>query len=208
MKCIRFSILMLTCLFTFAISADAKIVSEADKAKTVFAKFYQAMGKPYYTGLPDSALQKKLHLFLSAEFFEAIKQAEIRESECIAVYGKHNQQVIKVTPKGQAPAILKPPLVESSIFASQYEPPDSFKILSATPKNKKMMLLVEYTAFDGSTSANFTWKNKALLIRENGAWKIDDFIDMDDPDNKTEDENAYVKSFLKTFPSCKNEFKS
>jgi hypothetical protein len=207
MKCIRFSMLVLTCAFMFCMSADAKTISDSDKAQKVFTSFYKAMGNPYNIGIPDASLQKKLRQYLSAELNKTIKEAAIIETECMAVYGKHNTQVISATPKGQAPEILKPPVVEGSIFVSQYEPPDSFGILSATPKNNKMILLIEYTAYDGSTSANYTWNNKATLIIENGSWKIDDFIDMDETGEKLETQSNSVKLFLKSLTSCKNDFK-
>jgi hypothetical protein len=206
MKCIRFGILVLACVFIFCNPADAKAISETDKAKKVFVSFFQAMGKPYNSGLPDQNLQKELQPYFSIEFAKIVKEAESRESECIRIYSKYNEEIENKTPRGKAPATLKPPLVESSIFASQNESPDSFKIVSATSKNKKIILTINYTAYDRGTAANFTWKNKVLLTHENGLWKIDDFIDMEDQSNKPEDENAYVKSFLKSFPSCKNDF--
>jgi hypothetical protein len=207
MKFIRFGIFTLVCLFMFYSSANAKSASDDDKAKKVFTQFYKAMGKPYFMGIPDASLQKDLRPYLSAELNKTIKQAAILESECMAVYGEHNKQIIKVTPKGQAPEILKPPVVEGSIFASQYEPPDSFKILSVTAKNNKILLVIEYTATDGSNSSYYTWKNKTELIREKGSWKIDDFMDMNDTGDKLQPENDSVKSFLKTITSCKNDFK-
>jgi hypothetical protein len=208
MKFIRSSILTLTCVFMFCADANSEVVSDHEKAKKVFEKFYKAMGKPYNIGIPDVSLQKKLRPYVSAELNKTIKEAAMLETECMTVYGKHNKQIMMATPKGQAPEILKPPMVEGSIFVSQYESPDSFKILSADTKNSKIMLVIQYTAYDGSNSANYTWKNKVELIHENGVWKIDDFIDVEDPSNKPADEKTHVKYFLKNFPSCKNEFRS
>jgi hypothetical protein len=208
MKYIRFSIFTLICGFLFCTGTDAKTASEIDKAKKVFAGFFQTMGRPYNIGLPGQSLQKKLQPYFSNELAQVIKETETRESECIRIYSKYNTEIENKTAKGQAPATLKPPLIESSIFASQYEPPDAFKILSAIPEKNKILLMIEYTAYDAGTSANYTWKNKIELIHENGIWKIDDFVDINDLGNKAKDKNTHVKSFLKTFPSCKNDFKS
>lgn len=166
------------------------------------------MGKPYQTGLPDKKLQLKLQPYFSRDLAKLVKETENREQQCLDIYSRINADITKKTPKGQPPATLKPPLVESSLFASQVEAPEQFRITkSATSKNKKMIFLtVEYGDYDDNAKSMYHWKNMVILINEDNHWKIDNFTDF--PENKAAIVGQYdVESSLKEFPSCTNDYK-
>lgn len=187
---------------------NAKNISESGQAEKVFSAFFHAMGKPYRTGLPDEALQKKLSPYFSKGLAKLLLEAEHRQDECLAIGAKINRDILKHTKRGETPAILKPAMIEGSIFAMQYESPDGYKVIKSNIQDKNTLsLVVEYSYHDSTAASAYHWKSKVILINENDQWRIDNFIEIPLEAGNTGKPDD-VRSSLNNFPSCINDYKN
>lgn len=68
----------------------------------------------------------------------------------------------------------KPEIIEGDIFSSLYEGFNEYKILNSTIKKDTAQLQLELT------NTNFKpitiWNDECILVKQNGQWKVDNFI--------------------------------
>ncbi len=87
----------------------------------------------------------------------------------------------------------KPEMIERDIFSSLYEGFNEYKILGCTIKNNTARLKLELKNTHVKPIA--VWNDDCILIKENGTWKIDNFI-FGKKGNGFKNTHDIFKSFL------------
>jgi len=137
----------------FSVSAD--ISPQEQEVKNSFKKFNQFyQTHKYYRKIPRNILSKHLLFYIDL------------------AQKKENQSAENV--KWSDSPTDKPDIIEGDVFSSLYEGFNEYKILSCTIKNNTARLKLELknTRF----KPIIVWNDDCILIKENGIWKVDNFI--------------------------------
>lgn len=137
------------------------------KVVNTFYKYYK--GK--YVGADKGLLSASLAVLIDKALEkEAASAAEIRASK----------------------STDKPAMIDGDIFTSQQDGYTGFKIGETKIEGDKAVVSVEFT---NKTANNKTWKDDVVVVKENGAWKIDNV-------NYKGDAGKNVKAVLTQFSSA------
>ena len=68
----------------------------------------------------------------------------------------------------------EPPLVEGDLFSSTFEGVSTYKVGACETKGDAATCPVALTYSDTQDKSTSKWTDKLLLVRSNGAWKVDD----------------------------------
>jgi hypothetical protein len=207
LKYASFVIALAFCMPVATASAAANAQEkENSEARLHVDSFLNAIGDSYAEGLPGKSLQSKIRPFLSKSFSQLLKDVDERQVECIKITGKIDDDINKNKPENEPASSTKPPLMEGAIFTSNNEAPQKYRTIKSTPISRSQSrVTIEYTYIDSSGRQPYVWQNDALLIQENGHWKINDFLSIPQADD-TDRKSYSVRSQLTEFPSCKNYF--
>jgi hypothetical protein len=138
---------------TFSVCFASDIEDITRNVESFFESFKTVPDFAKHFGSADKTL-------VSKDLYKLIKQAEAEEE-------RDAKDVLKSDSPGD-----KPKIIEGSIYCSLYEGYDLFKIRDITRINYKYLAKVDFT----NTQYNEKWTDIVLLVKEDGAWKIDDVI--------------------------------
>lgn len=180
--------------------------SENVPPRAVVEDFLKVFGSPFKAGLPDEEMQASIRPYLSNSLSELLASTKARENECVDVVARIDADINKRKSPDESDTSTKPPLFENTIFTSGNEAPHKYKILDAAmPEASKSMVMIEYTYIGENSQDSHVWRNEAIVILEDGQWKIDDFLSIPQ-ENDTDKKRYSVRDELTDFPSCKNYF--
>lgn len=144
--------------------------TQSDGITKVVNKFYKYY-KGKYVGADKGLLSASLAVLIDKALEkEALSAAEIRASK----------------------STDKPAMIDGDIFTSQQEGYTGFKIGETKIEGDKAIVTVEFT---NKTANNKAWKDDVVMVKENGAWKIDNV-------NYKGDAGKNVKAVLTQFSSA------
>jgi hypothetical protein len=143
----------------------ATVISQAATASPVetqqrlqVRKFYRFVIGMKTDGIPSKGNIQKLSPLISAKFQERLLKA-------LAAEDRHSKEA----------AEPEPPLVEGSLFFSLFEGADRIGAISREKTDLQTTYLVELEYGDPKNPKQFVkWKDRAILIQENGKWVMDD----------------------------------
>jgi hypothetical protein len=123
--------------------------------------FYEFYLQQRMSGLPSPEQTRTLKSLLSNELLSAIERARSEQAEFI----------------GQNPD-EKPPWIEGDLFSSLYEGAHSYRVIQVdeTPTETRVLIHLEHRddASAAASPATTEWRDRLLLIQENGRWVIAD----------------------------------
>lgn len=129
--------------------------SDAEKVNETFTKFAEAYKKSHdFREVPKDLLSKNL-----LYFFNRAQTEEANSAEAIQ--------------KSEFPTD-KPDMIEGDVFSSVYDGFNEYKILKTDLKTDTATLKLELKNTESQPA--LSWKDDCIMVKENGSWKIDNFI--------------------------------
>ena len=140
-----------------ATAPTATQTSDDIDARGVVEQFYTMHLRERTGGAPEAARMAHYRPFLSRRLFGQLEQAARIRDQAIA---DHPDE--------------KPPFVDGDLFSSLFEGATSFEIgVPVSQKDGREHVPVNFSYSEAGTPAE-RWTDTAVLVREDGAWKLDD----------------------------------
>ncbi|WP_141233523.1 hypothetical protein ABU614_01560 [Lysobacter firmicutimachus] len=139
-------------------SARAADAVRGDSAQAVAEAFYRVHVDIRSGGLPDGEAMQRYRPLLSKRLLGLIAGAARERDAAIAAHPDE-----------------KPPFVDGDLFSSLYEGPTGYRIGARTvsgPDRESFEIELSYR--EPPSSEVSRWTDRALLLREDGQWKLDD----------------------------------
>lgn len=129
----------------------------AEKAVNAFYKASLSMKSIHIDGIPGAKARAKLTPYITPALDKLLADGD--EAEDIHTKKTKNQES---------------PLVEGDLFSSNFEGVTAYKIGVCDVKGDAATCPADLTYKDPREKKPFKWTDKLLLVRANGAWRVDD----------------------------------
>lgn len=130
----------------------------ADGASAVAAAFYRVHLQARTGGVPDGETLERYRPMLSRRLLDLIAGATRERDAAIAAHPDE-----------------KPPFVDGDVFSSLFEGPTGYAIGPRTVlAADRERIEIELTHQEPRTPGITRWSDHALMVREDGQWKLDD----------------------------------
>jgi hypothetical protein len=118
--------------------------------------FYARIMDDASSGLPSSESMAKLAPLMTSSMRAAVEKARVRQQAFIVAHPDE-----------------KPDFIEGSLFTSLFEGPTALESATATVDGDDAVIDVGFVHAE-SGAQPFRWKDQALLLCEQGRWRLDD----------------------------------
>ena len=139
----------------------ASVASAADdggqKAANDFYAASMSVKSIHIEGIPPAKVRAKLAPYITPALDKLLADAD--KAEGIHAKKTKNEE---------------PPLVEGDLFSSTFEGVSTYKVGACETKGDAATCAVALTYSDPGDKSTSKWTDKLLLVRANGAWKVDD----------------------------------
>jgi hypothetical protein len=123
-------------------------------AESIVCRLYERYLELRPAGLPTRKQQAKLAPFLSRRLLSLLDRARLEQQDHARRFPDE-----------------KPPFVDGSLFASLFEGPDRFEVLSADPRADGIHVAVRFGYRDAAP-----WEDVIVVVRQGRDYAIDDIL--------------------------------